>query len=236
MHRLGFETSDLEMLSEILIRNPALKTTSIYTHLAGADEAVFDDFSHQQVKIFKEMCRRLNPALHEDVIRHVLNSAGIIRFPEYQFDMVRLGIGLYGYESSQSKQDALRVVSTLKTYISQIKTLAKGETVGYSRKGKLKRDSKIATIAIGYADGFSRAFSNGKAVVNVHGSPAPVIGNICMDMTMIDITGIDAREGDEVVIFGEQPDIRELAQKTGTIPYEILTAVSDRVKRVFYTE
>ena len=236
MHRLGFDPEDLDRLLAILKGNPALKTASIYTHLAGADEAVFDEFSHLQVKRFLRMYGILKPALPDEVIRHVLNSAGIIRFPEYQFDMVRLGIGLYGYESTGSRQEALRVVSTLKTYISQIKTLREGETVGYSRKGKLKRDSKIATIAIGYADGYARAFSNGRAFVWVKGVPAPVIGNICMDMTMIDITGIDAREGDEVVIFGEKPDIRELAGAIGTIPYEILTAVNDRVKRVFYTE
>jgi alanine racemase len=149
--------------------------------------------------------------------------------------MVRLGIGLYGYEASEKMQEALRTVSTLKTYISQIKKLEKGETIGYGRKGKLKCDSSIATIAIGYADGFSRAFSNGKAIVRVNGHPAPVIGNICMDMTMIDITGIDAHEGDEVLIFGEEPSIQDLANSIDTIPYEIITGISDRVKRVFFT-
>lgn len=236
MHRLGFDSGDLGMLSEILSKNPALSVTSVYTHLAGADEAGFDAYSHRQIKLFREMCAVLKPVMPGDVIRHVLNSAGIVRFPEYQFDMVRLGIGLYGYEASQLRQDDLRVVSTLKTYISQIKMLKKGDTVGYGRKGRLMCDSKIATIAIGYADGFSRAFSNGRAIVRVNGKPAPVIGNICMDMTMIDITGINAHEGDEVVVFGEKPGIQELAEKIGTIPYEILTSVSDRVKRVFYRE
>ncbi len=235
MHRLGFEPESMDELLGVLIQNPALVVASIYTHLAGADEGVFDDFSHHQVALFLEMCAGLKSVLSEGVIRHVLNSAGIIRFPEYQFDMVRLGIGLYGYEASKTMQGALRTVSTLKTYISQIRILKVGESVGYGRKGELERDSKIATIAIGYADGFSRAFSNGKASVSIDGKPAPVIGNVCMDMTMIDITGIDAHEGDEVIIFGDEPTVQNLADNIGTIPYEIFTGISDRVKRVFYT-
>jgi len=234
MHRLGFSYENMDELSEVLAKTKKLEVVSIYTHLAGADEGTFDTFSHRQVALFHEMCNSLKNVLPKDVIKHVLNSAGIIRFPEYQFEMVRLGIGLYGYEASEKMQVALRTVSTLKTYISQIKLLKKGETIGYGRKGKLKRDSSIATIAIGYADGFSRAFSNGKATVQVNGKPASVIGNICMDMTMIDISEIDAHEGDEVVIFGEEPSIQDLAESIDTIPYEILTGISDRVKRVFF--
>jgi len=236
MHRLGFEPENIDELSKVLTQNPALKVASIYTHLAGADEGIFDAFSQHQVNLFHEMYVGLKYVLPKDVIRHVLNSAGIVRFPEYQFDMVRLGIGLYGYDASKKMQESLRIVSTLKTYISQIRKLKMGETVGYGRKGKLERDSKIATIAIGYADGFSRAFSNGEASVRIDGKPAPVIGSICMDMTMIDITGIDAHEGDKVIVFGEEPTIQDLAENIGTIPYEILTSISDRVKRVFYTE
>lgn len=167
---------------------------------------------------------------------HILNSAGIVRFPDYQFDMVRLGIGLYGVEASGQEQDQLLPISTLKTTISQIKHIAKGETVGYSRKGVATRDTLLATIAIGYADGFDRRFGQGKGQVYINGQLAPVVGNVCMDMTMVDVTGIEAAEGDEVIIFGKEIPITKLASAIGTIPYEILTNVSERVKRIFFTE
>ena len=150
-------------------------------------------------------------------------------------DMIRLGIGIYGFEACQLDQNELRPISTLKTVISQIKHVKKGETIGYSRKGVAKQDAQIATIAIGYADGFSRAFSNGKISLLVNGKAAPVIGNICMDMCMLDVTGIEAKEGDEVIVFGENPSIKQLADAIDTIPYEILTNISNRVNRVFYT-
>jgi alanine racemase len=148
--------------------------------------------------------------------------------------MVRLGIGLYGVESTNQEQAQLETVGTLKTTISQIKWVAAGDTVGYSRKGKVTRDSRIATIAIGYADGFDRRLSNGVGKVWINGKLAPLIGNVCMDMCMVDITGVEAEEGDEVIIFGKQYPIGEMARQMGTIPYEILTSVSERVKRVFY--
>lgn len=169
-------------------------------------------------------------------IKHILKSSGIIRFPDRHYDMVRLGIGLHGIGYNQEIQQELEPVASLKTTISQIREVKKGDTIGYDRVGKADRPKKIATLAIGYADGFDRRFSNGKGVVWVNGQLAPVIGNVCMDMTMIDITGIEAREEDQVVIFGKELPLREIASKIGTIPYEILTEVSGRVKRVFYSE
>ncbi len=181
------------------------------------------------------MAGEIEKSLKIQPIKHILNSAGILRFPEYQLDMVRLGIGLYGFESNQMSQDQLQPISTLKTVISQVREVKKGETIGYGRKGMAAKNTKVATIAIGYADGFFRAFSNGKVSLLVKGKMAPVIGNVCMDMTMLDISGIDAREGDEVVVFGEKPTIKDLADAIGTIPYEILTNISSRVTRVFYS-
>ena len=166
----------------------------------------------------------------------MLNSSGILRFPDYQMDMVRLGIGLYGIDPTEEGHAHLRPVVTLKTIISQIKHLKAGDTVGYGRRGKVEKEATLATLAIGYADGFSRRFSNGAGNVLIHGKLAPVKGNVCMDMTMVDITGIPAREGDEAIIFGPGLPIQQVAQWIETIPYEILTSTSERVKRVFYAE
>lgn len=236
MHRLGFVPGDFPWLKGELAANPQISVASIFTHLVGSDECIFDDYTVVQAEKFREYCRELEQVAGGKTIKHILNSAGIIRFPQYQFDMVRLGIGLYGVDASEQEQKRLVPISTLKTRISQIKMLPAGETVGYSRKGVVDRESRIATIGIGYADGYSRAFGNGVGVVLVNGKRAPVIGNVCMDMTMIDISGIDADEGDEVVIFGKDLTVNELAMRIGTIPYEILTNVSDRVKRIFFTE
>jgi Alr-MurF fusion protein len=170
------------------------------------------------------------------VLKHILNSAGISRFPDAQFEMVRLGIGLYGIGANVAEQSQLQNVSTLKTSISQIKNIPAQETIGYSRKGVANRDMQIATVPIGYADGLSRKLSNGKGKMMVKGKPAPIIGNVCMDMCMIDITDIKANENDEVIVFGDTNPITEVAKDIGTIPYEVLTNVSRRVKRVYYQE
>jgi alanine racemase len=235
MHRLGFEDKDLKELIALLKTTPSMEIVSIYSHLAGADEETHNAFSKSQFVAFTEMAQVLERSLNIRPIKHILNSAGMIRFPEYQLDMVRLGIGLYGFEATRQEQGQLRPISTLKTVISQMREVKKGETIGYGRNGMAKRDSKIATVAIGYADGFSRAFGNGKISLLVNGKAAPVIGNVCMDMTMLDVTGINVREGDEVIVFGEHPTIMELAGAIGTIPYEILTNISSRVTRVFYS-
>jgi Alr-MurF fusion protein len=235
MHRLGFDVEELSELITVLKANPNLKVSSIFTHLSGSDEASLDEFSHHQVREFKAAAARLSEALRYNPALHVLNTPGILRFPEYQFDMVRLGVGLYGVDPTAERHN-LKPVNTLKTLISQIRTVKAGETVGYGRKGKAINDMRIGTIAIGYADGYSRAFSKGVGEVLVNGKRAPVIGNVCMDMTMIDLTGIDAHEGSEVIVFGNGLSVDELATRIHTIPYEILTNTSERVKRVFVTE
>jgi alanine racemase len=236
MHRLGFIEEDLKTLIEQINETPNVEIASIFSHLVGADEAEHIDFSKRQIAQFDSLSSKIIAKLNYKPLRHICNSAGIIRFPEAKYDMVRLGIGLYGIESSGIEPNALEIVGTLKTTISQIKTLSKGETVGYSRKGIIEKESKIATLAIGYADGYDRGFSRGVGQVLVNDVLCPVVGNVCMDMTMIDVTNTTCKEGDQVIMFGKNPHINDLAAAIGTIPYEILTGVSERVKRVFYHE
>lgn len=236
MHRLGFEDGHLQDLKTLISDFPELKIASIYTHLVGADEEAHHDFSIRQLEDFLKMCSALESALGYRPLRHALNSAGIVRYPEYQMDMVRLGIGLYGVEVSGLYEGHLKPISSLKTTVSQVKQIQAGDTIGYSRKGKMEKDGQIATIAIGYADGYDRRFSNGNGFVLIHGHRAPVIGNVCMDMTMLDVTGLEVREGDEVLIYGPGISLKELAERIGTIPYELLTNISSRVKRVYYLD
>ncbi|GAA5041682.1 bifunctional UDP-N-acetylmuramoyl-tripeptide:D-alanyl-D-alanine ligase/alanine racemase [Marivirga lumbricoides] len=236
MHRLGFESGDLNELISRLRDNPQFKVASIFSHLAGSDEAIHNGFSAKQAFSFKKMAEELIEALNYRPLLHLLNSPGISRFPDFQFDMVRLGVGLYGVDATQLHQDRLQSVSVLKTVISQVKFVKQGDTIGYSRKGVAEKHMRIATIAIGYADGYDRKFSNGIGKVHIQGKPAPVVGNVCMDMCMVDVTDIDCTAGEEVIVFGQNPTLFELADAINTIPYEILTNVSDRVKRVFYSE
>jgi alanine racemase len=237
MRRLGFEEKNTPALLEILKTNTFLKVASVMTHLAAADETQHDEFSMKQIKLFEKIVKELDKKLGYRFLKHALNSSGIIRFPEYQWDMVRLGIGLYGVEAGGKHQEMLQPISRLKTIISQIKHLTNGDTVGYGRKGVAKKSMTIGIIAIGYADGFSRAFSQGVGKVKVRGRIAPIVGNVCMDMAMIDLTDIpDAQVGDEVIIFDEELTIKSLADSIQTIPYEILTNISERVKRIFYSE
>jgi Alr-MurF fusion protein len=236
MHRLGFEPEDVNELIVRIKNNKQLKIRSIFSHLVATDEAEHDQFTWQQIRKFTDMSDNIQSHLDYPVLKHILNSAGISRFPDAQFDMVRLGIGLYGIGTNAAEQTQLQNVSTLKTSISQIKNIPTNETIGYSRKGVATRDTKIATVPIGYADGLSRKLSNGKGKMFVKGKPAPIIGNVCMDMCMIDITDINANENDEVIVFGEAYPIAEVAKDVGTIPYEVLTNVSRRVKRVYYQE
>jgi alanine racemase len=236
MHRLGFSIADVDPLGEVLRLHPNLSVASIFSHLAGADEQAHDDFSALQATRFEEAALGLSKRLGYKPIFHLLNSPGILRLREFQFDMVRLGIGLYGVDPTSDGFRELRPVATLKTIISHIQKVRKGETIGYGRRGIAKDDMAIGTIAIGYADGFTRAFSRGVGKVLVKGIRVPVVGNVCMDMTMIDITGMDAVEGDEVIIFGKDLPIQDVAASISTIPYEILTNTSERVKRVFVSE
>jgi Alr-MurF fusion protein len=236
MHRLGFDETELKEAIELLKLYPNISIASVFSHVAGADESAHDNFTREQSTLFNKLSSYLMSELKVSPVRHLINTSGILRFPELQFDMVRLGIGLYGIDPTETKEQSLQPVATLKSVISQIKKIKAGESIGYGRKGRAKKDIKIATVAIGYADGYSRAFSQGKGVMWLNGQVAPVIGNVCMDMTMIDITHIDAREGDEVILFGKELPIYDVASRCNTIPYEILTNTSERVKRVFWTE
>jgi Alr-MurF fusion protein len=236
MHRLGFEEEEVDEVAGVLKQNPNLEVISVFTHLAGTDEQKHDIFSRQQVEAYQRMYVKLANIEGRNPLRHVLNSPGILRFPDFQFDMVRLGIGLYGVNPTEQNVDELKPVATLKTVISQIKKIPAGESIGYGRRGVAQQNMTLATIAIGYADGFSRSFSRGVGKVLVHGKKVPVVGNVCMDMTMIDVTGLEAKEGDEVIIFGKGLPIHEVAESIQTIPYEILTNTSERVKRVFFAE
>ncbi len=236
MHRLGFDENEVNELIVRVKNNKLLTIKSIFSHLAGTDEPEHDDFTWHQIKLFKEMSEKIRAHFSYPIIHHILNSAGISRFPDAQFDMVRLGIGLYGIGANQTEQIQLQNVSTLKTSISQIKNIPVNQTIGYSRKGVANRDIRIATVPIGYADGLSRKLSNGKGKMIINGKPAPIIGNVCMDMCMIDITDINANEQDEVIVFGDAYPIKQIADDVGTIPYEILTNISRRVKRVYYQE
>ena len=235
MHRLGFLPSELPTIIDFLNQHPDWRVATVFSHLVGADEARFNEFSRQQAKTFNEAVSILEAGLGYRPVRHLLNSAGIVRFPEFILDMVRVGIGLYGVESSQLEASRVRTVGTLSTTISQIKIVKAGESVGYSRSGLLDHDARIATLAIGYADGFDRRLGKGAGKVWVNGVLCPTVGNVCMDMTMIDVSAAAATEGDRVEIFGPNLPVTLLAQQMGTIPYEVLTGISERVKRVFYS-
>lgn len=236
MNRLGFEPEELDALATFLLGHSHIEVKSAFTHLAGADEEVHNTFSLQQLNRFAAAKVSLEEKLAQKFTGHALNSAGIQRFPQHQFDMVRLGIGLYGLEASGQQMDKLQTVGRLKTVVSQVKCIKAGESIGYGRAGIASEDMQIATVAVGYADGYTRAFSKGKGAMKVNGQMARVVGNVCMDMCMLDVTGLDVKEGDEVTVFGDSPDIVDLARQIDTIPYEILTNVSERVKRVYLTE
>lgn len=232
MHRLGFAPSEVPELIRRLKRQSAVIPRSVFSHLVGSDSTRFDAFTRRQIEMFEQATEELQSAFTHKILRHICNTAGIARYPGAQFDMVRLGVGLYGVDPFTNRM--LHNVSTLKTTILQIRDVPQEETVGYSRKGRLDRDSRIAAIPIGYADGLNRHLGNGRAWCLVNGQRAPYVGNICMDVCMIDVTDIDCKEGDKVIIFGEGLPVTELAEILDTIPYEILTSVSTRVKRVYY--
>ena len=236
MSRLGFDPDDLDEMITILKGNSLISVASVFSHLSSADITDHNEFTKNQAERFKKATQLIEKHIEKGFLRHIANSAAIIRYPEYHFDMVRLGIGLYGFDATGLINDQLRSIGTLKTEVSQIKKLKKGDSVGYGRNEVIEKDSKIATIAIGYADGFFRSFGNKTASVWINGDLAPVIGNVCMDMTMIDITNIEAKEGDPVIIFGDEQPLKSLADSIHTIPYEILTNISERVKRIYISE
>ena len=233
MHRLGFYSEDMPKLIAQLQGQKAVRVASVFSHLAGSDEAQFDAFTHEQANYFNTCATQLQTALNYPIIKHICNTAGIERFPEYHSDMCRLGIGLYGLSFAHA---TLRNVCTLKTTILSIKTVPANATIGYGRHTTLSEPRQIAVIPIGYADGFDRRFSNYGGEVLVRGKRCPVGGNVCMDQAMIDVTGTDAQVGDAVEVFGDRLPLEELAAKLGTITYEILTSVSRRVQRIYFYE
>jgi alanine racemase len=238
MHRLGFMIDEVESLAQSLASQGLMRVQSAFTHLVASEDPASDDFSREQSYLFSQACDRLESGIGYGFLRHAANTAAIARFPDLQFDMVRLGIGLYGVQTGGFPGLQLQEASTLRTTVAQVKHVAAGLTVGYNRKGSVDRPSVIATIRIGYADGYPRCLSNGIGRVSIDGVPCPVIGNVCMDMTMIDVTDHPAQieAGKEVVVFGSELSVVKVAQWAGTIPYEILTGISPRVQRVYFEQ
>jgi alanine racemase len=237
MNRLGFSADDLDEMISLLVTNKKLVVKSVFTHLAASEDASLDHYSHLQLQRFAAMASQVQQKLGYPFLRHALNSAGIVRFPDAHFDMIRLGIGLYGFDSTSLLQSKLKNVSTLKTTISQIKKIKAGETIGYGRMGMAHHDLTIATVGIGYADGLNRSLGRGQGKMLVKNQLAPIVGNICMDMAMIDISHIHGcEEGDEVMVFGKELPVQQVAEWAGTIPYEIVSTISRRVKRVYFQE
>jgi alanine racemase len=237
MHRLGFMIDEIDSLCKKITNNHFINVKSVFSHLAASEDPHEDDFTELQARLFNESCLKIRKTLGYSFDKHIDNTSGISRHPDLQMDMVRLGIGLYGIDSNVEMQKNLKNVSTLTTTISQIKKIKKGESVGYGRMGKVTRDSVIAIVRIGYADGYSRKLGNGNGKMMVKNKLAPVIGNVCMDMTMLDVTGINGlKEEDEVIVFGESLPLSNLALWAHTIPYEIMTSISQRVKRIYFEE
>lgn len=234
MHRLGFEENTLNELIQTLKGNSAVRVQSILSHLATSDDPKHYDFVNQQIALFEKLSSTLIRELNIDPIRHILNTSGISNFPNAQYNMVRLGIGLYGVSNDPAEQKYLENVGTLKSIISQVRTIPAGDSVGYGRRFMAEKETKIATIPIGYADGIARLWGNEVGFVTIKNQKAKIVGSVCMDMLMVNVTEIDCKEGDSVIIFGESPTVIEMAEALKTIPYEIMTSISQRVKRVFF--
>jgi len=236
MHRLGFLQEDIDTLIERLKKNQLIYVQSVFSHLAGSDNKALDDFTRKQIDLFKQMSKKITEAFDHHIYRHIVNSAGVVRFPEAHFDMVRLGIGLYGINTVSENVLNLQPVASLRSVIAQIKEVKKGESVSYNRSFVADKDIKTGIVSIGYADGLQRSLGNKNVALYVNGQPAPIIGDICMDMCIVDLSGIDTKEGDDVIIFNADHPIGKLAEAAETIPYEILSRISRRVKRVYYHE
>jgi len=236
MHRLGFEENDIPELIVRIKNNKFLAIKSVFSHLAASDEKEHDTFTKQQIASFLAMSHQFQNHFDYPILRHILNSSGIARFGYAQFEMVRLGIGMYGISSNEYEQMNLQNVSSLKTIVSQIKTVSPPDTIGYNRKGVILKPTRVATVPIGYADGYNRKLGNGNGKMIINGQIAPTLGSICMDMCMLDVTNLNVNEGDEVIVFGDSYSINQIAKDIGTIPYEVLTNVSRRVKRVYFQE
>ena len=236
MHRLGFSMKELPELIRRIQANPLIHVRSVFSHLATADNPDEDDFTMSQIKVFEEGSQMIVDAFPYKVLRHILNTAGITRFTKYQFDMVRLGIGLYGVPTCKADEGVLETVVSLKTTINQIKDIPAGDSIGYNRHGRAVHDMRIGIVPIGYADGLSRLLGNGNGKFYINGQQVPIVGDICMDMCMLDLTGVEAKEGDTVVVFDAEHSINDIAKACQTIPYEVMTRISQRVKRVYYQE
>ena len=236
MHRLGFMENEVDSLITQLKKTNSIRVQTIFSHLAASEDVTYDHFTQSQIHLFEHLSKKIESELGYTLIRHIANTSGIDRWPNAQFDMVRLGIGLYGVNKNYPAGSPLQTVTSLKTSISQIKDILAGDTVGYGRQGKMPHGGKIATVKIGYADGYNQALGNGVGNMLINNQVAPTIGRICMDMTMLDVTGLHVAEGDEVIVFNDQIKIEDIAQRLNISPYEILTGVSQRVKRVYYYE
>ena len=234
MHRLGFSISEADLLAQMLRDEQHIRVVSLFSHLAAADDPRHDDFTHRQASLLIMAAEKLKSALGYGFKTHLLNSAGISRFPQYQFDMVRMGIGLYGIGDYHGV--ALRHTGRFVTAVSQVRTVPAGEPVSYGCNGAADHDREIAVIPVGYADGLRREMGNGKGSLFINGRKVPVIGSVCMDMCMTDVTGLNVKTGDEAEVFGSNITIEEIAGLCNTIPYEILTSIPSRVKRVYVNE
>lgn len=232
LNRLGFVVEDISFIAETLSKTKSVKVKSAFSHLAASEDLSEDAFTKKQIDSFRSISEILSEKLGYQPLLHTLNTSGIINYPEAQLDMVRTGIGLYGFGNDPEENKQLRPIGTLKTVISQIHQIQPGETVGYNRAFNAAKITKTATLPIGHTDGISRAFGNGVGWVSINGQKAHIVGNVCMDMIMVDVSDIDCHEGDEVVVFGSNPTAEELSAAINSIPYELLTAVSQRVKRV----
>ena len=235
MRRLGFDYADIETLSGIL-KEEEIKVASIFSHLTSSDDKSDSEATYKQFDLFEAAYESIVSKIGYRPVKHILNTAGILNYPEKHFDMVRLGIGLYGVNIVGPEASGINSIARLTSEISQIRNVKAGDSIGYSRKGKLAKNGQIATIPIGYADGYSRSFSQGKGRVWINGKLAPVIGNVCMDMIMVDVSDIETKEGDQVIIFGPELPVEQLAIWSNTIPYEILTNISERVKRIYIND
>jgi alanine racemase len=236
MRRLGFEVQDVTKLMDIIQAQPELKVQSVYSHLAETDNLEDNSYTDKQITLFNTLCSEIEKRLPYAFMKHILNSEGVQRFPEAQFDMVRIGIGLYGISVNESVSQHIQKAIAWKSVVSQIKTIEKGESVGYSRTFVAEKQSKIAVVPVGYADGLRRSLGKGKGGMFIQNTYCPIVGNVCMDMTMLDVTALNCKEGDVVEIIGSQQEIETLAQQMDTIPYEILTSLSKRLQRVYLEE
>ena len=236
MHRLGFQPDELPGLLDALRHQRALRVASIFSHLAASEDPAEDAFTRQQLESFRSMADAITEVTGPGPLLHIANSAAVTRFPEARLDMVRLGIGLHGIGANAEETSRLQPVETLRTVIAQVKEIPAGDTVGYGRRGKAAKAMRLAILPIGYADGLSRRLGEGRGLVFIHGKPAPTVGSICMDMCMVDVTDIACRPGDDAFLFSPGHPVQEYAERLGTIPYEALTSISPRVKRVFVQE